>query len=359
MTKGFENFRQSKVTSKARINIPLSMRSSNKNNEINGNNESHFRQIDDKEEIGLERLDSSMKTSSPYITRLTASNSSNTNRPALVRHKMIYKIKFGDFGIDNSNFMEPSGLASNKNDRLYVADTNNHCVKVLRSDGKYIFTIGLKGELLYPNRVAVDPVNGNVVISERCPSHQIQIFSSKGTFLRRFGSRIIQYPRGLAVDHQSRIIVVECKIMRIVIFDKIGSVFSRFYCSRQFQFPNNVAVNRREEIFISDNRLHRIQVFNYNGQFLRSIGCSGLINYPIGVEIDEKDRLVVADNHNNFNVTIFDSQNGQVLGAFESRTKHSQCYDITLVRDGEIFMSSKDFRIYQYIYNSSQSLVKY
>jgi len=271
------------------------------------------------------------------------------------RHKMVYKSKFGDFGSERSNFTEPSGIASDRNNKIYIADTNNHRVQVFSTDGTYEFSIGGDGRLLYPNRVAIDPVKGNVVVSERSPSHQIQVFTSKGEFVRKFGSKVIQHPRGLTVDNQSRVIVVECKVMRVVIFNESGELISKFTCNKQFQFPNNVAVNDREEIFISDNRLHRIQVFSYKGALLRSIGHENLINYPIGVEIDSRGYLIVADNHNNFNITVFDSKNGNLIEAFESRTKHAQCYDITLSRDGELFMSSKDFRIYQYNYGTSVS----
>ncbi|MES1901899.1 MAG: hypothetical protein MHPSP_000094 [Paramarteilia canceri] len=269
------------------------------------------------------------------------------------RMKMVYRAKFGDFGTEKSNFTEPSGIASDKIDRLYVADTNNHRIQVFSTDGCYKFSIGGNGQLLYPNRVAIDHNNGNIVVSERSPSHQIQVFNRNGGFVRRFGSKIIQHPRGLTVDKRSRVIVVECKVMRIIVFSEYGQIISKFNCNKQFQFPNNVAVNQEcDEIYISDNRLHNIQVFSYEGEMLRSIGHNLFINYPIGVEIDSKGRLIVADNHNNFNITIFNSQTGAVLEAFESRTKHAQCYDITLGADGELYMSSKDFRVYQYQYGN-------
>jgi len=273
-------------------------------------------------------------------------------RGPIFRNKMVYKYKFGDFGTEISNFTEPSGIASDRGENLYIADTNNHRIQVFGIDGVYRMTIGGDGELLYPNRVAVDLSNGNVVVTERSPSHQIQIFDKSGRFLRRFGSKVIQHPRGLTVDYQSRIIVIECKVMRVVIFSPMGDVLFKFNCNKLFQFPNNVAVNDREEIFISDNRLHKIQVFSYKGILLRSIGHEYLINYPIGVEIDGEGNLIVADNHNNFNITVLDSQTGELIQAFESRTKHAQCYDITLSKNGELFMSSKDFRIYKYQFDN-------
>ena len=110
---------------------------------------------------------------------------------------------------------------------------------------------------------------------------------------------------GVCVDNMGHIIVVECKVMRVFIFDINGNVLSKFTCSKYLEFPNGVCCNDKQEIFISDNRAHCIKVFSYNGQFLRSIGSEGVTNYPIGVVQNSQGDVLIADNHNNFNLTIF------------------------------------------------------
>lgn len=87
---------------------------------------------------------------------------------------------------------------------------------------------------------------------------------------------------GITVDNKGRIIVVECKVMRVLIFDQNGNVLQKFGCSKHLEFPNGVVVNDKQEIFISDNRAHCVKVFNYEGVFLRKIGGEGITNYPIG-----------------------------------------------------------------------------
>ncbi len=101
------------------------------------------------------------------------------------------------------------------------------------------------------------------------------------------------------------IIVVECKVMRVFIFDTNGNVLNKFTCSKYLEFPNGVCCNDKQEIFISDNRAHCIKVFSYDGQFLRTIGSEGITNYPIGVVQNSQGDVLIADNHNNFNLTIF------------------------------------------------------
>ena len=63
----------------------------------------------------------------------------------------------------------------------------------------------------------------------------MQIFTKFGQFVRKFGADVLQHPRGVAVDPWGRIVVVECKVMRVVIFDMTGAVLGKFSCSRFVQ----------------------------------------------------------------------------------------------------------------------------
>lgn len=269
------------------------------------------------------------------------------------RQKMIYHCKFGEFGVMEGQFTEPSGVAVNAQNDIIVADTNNHRIQIFDKDGRFKFQFGecgkRDGQLLYPNRVAVVRTSGDIIVTERSPTHQIQIYNQYGQFVRKFGANILQHPRGVTVDNKGRIIVVECKVMRVIIFDQAGNVLQKFGCSKHLEFPNGVVVNDKQEIFISDNRAHCVKVFNYEGVFLRQIGGEGITNYPIGVGINAAGEILIADNHNNFNLTIF-TQDGHSVSALESKVKHAQCFDVALMDDGSVVLASKDYRLYIYRY---------
>merc|ERR1719431_418729 len=130
------------------------------------------------------------------------------------RQKMIYHCKFGEFGILEGQFTEPSGVAVTEDNEIIVADTNNHRIQVFDKEGNFKFQFGevgkRDGQLLYPNRVAVVGASGDIVVTERSPSHQVQIFTKHGQFVRKFGADVLQHPRGVTVDNKERIIVVEC-----------------------------------------------------------------------------------------------------------------------------------------------------
>jgi len=269
------------------------------------------------------------------------------------RQKMVYHCKFGEFGVLEGQFTEPSGVAVNAQNDIVVADTNNHRIQIFDKEGRFKFQFGecgkRDGQLLYPNRVAVVRSSGDIIVTERSPTHQVQIYNQYGQFVRKFGANILQHPRGVTVDNKGRIIVVECKVMRVIIFDQAGNVLNKFGCSKHLEFPNGVVVNDRQEIFISDNRAHCVKVFNYEGVYLRQIGGEGITNYPIGVGINAAGEVIIADNHNNFNLSVF-SQDGQLLAALESKVKHAQCFDVSLMDDGSIVLASKDYRLYIYRY---------
>ncbi|XP_076274106.1 tripartite motif-containing protein brain tumor isoform X2 [Rhynchophorus ferrugineus] len=269
------------------------------------------------------------------------------------RQKMIYHCKFGEFGVMEGQFTEPSGVAVNAQNDIIVADTNNHRIQIFDKEGRFKFQFGecgkRDGQLLYPNRVAVVRTSGDIIVTERSPTHQIQIYNQYGQFVRKFGANILQHPRGVTVDNKGRIVVVECKVMRVIIFDQAGAVLQKFGCSKHLEFPNGVVVNDKQEIFISDNRAHCVKVFSYEGVYLRQIGGEGVTNYPIGVGINASGEILIADNHNNFNLTIF-TQEGQLVSALESKVKHAQCFDVALMDDGSVVLASKDYRLYIYRY---------
>jgi tripartite motif-containing protein 2/3 len=313
----------------------------------------------------MEHYSLQQQQSKILATAATSTGLTNGSTPQLIRTKMIYHCKFGKFGINDGQFTEPSGVTINTNNDIIVADTNSHRIQIFDKDGRFKFKFGecgkLDGQLLYPNRVSIVKQTGDIVVTERSPTHQIQIYNKFGQFLRKFGANILQHPRGVCVDYKGRIVVVECKVMRVLIFDLYGNVLQKFNCSKYLEFPNGVccsnptnnpSLNTPEEIYISDNRAHCIKVFDYNGNFIRQIGGEGITNYPIGVGINSNNEILVADNHNNFNLSVF-SQDGQLINALESKVKHAQCFDVGLMDDGSIVLASKDYRIYVYKYMAS------
>ena len=261
------------------------------------------------------------------------------------RQTILCAARLGELGTHAIQFKEPSGVAVNNEGDIFVADANSNIIQVFGKDGVYRRSIGGNGQLMFPNQVAICPKSGRVVVTERAPNNQVQVFTNAGRFVKKFGQGIIENPRGVTVDNRGRIIVIESKVKRVLIFNENGKRLRKFEDPKRLEFPNGVAVNDNEEIFISDNVSHCIQVYNYHGRRLRSIGGQLETDFPIGVCMSSSGELWVADNHNNFNVTVF-NQKGDMVAAYEDRKFHTKCLDFALMKDGSIVVSCQDGRIY-------------
>jgi hypothetical protein len=64
---------------------------------------------------------------------------SRSNNSTLKRQKMIYHQKFGEFGVLEGQFTEPSGVTVNAQGDIIVADTNNHRIQIFDSNGRLDF----------------------------------------------------------------------------------------------------------------------------------------------------------------------------------------------------------------------------
>ena len=293
-----------------------------------------------------------------FSPELTLNKNSNPSPIDMNRTQIKYIFKFGEFGMNNGQLTEPSGVAVNCDNDIIIADTDLHRIQVFDKDGRFKFKFGEcgseEGQLLYPNKVNVVKSTGDIIVTERSPTNQIQIYNKHGKFLRRFSANFLD-PRGVCVDSKDRIIVVDGKIMKVLIFDLMGNLLKNFDCSKYIFLPSalcSLNCKDREEIYISDNKEHCVKAFDYDGNFIRQIGGKGVTTNPIGVKIDSNDEILVFDNHNGFNVTIF-NQDGQFINALMSHDKTVECLDMDLMDNCSIVLSCKDNVVYLYEYKGN------
>ena len=87
-----------------------------------------------------------MPPSTPQMQNNPNSNSSHSAlyppKSQIKRQKMIYHCKFGEFGILEGQFTEPSGVAVNAQNDIIVADTNNHRIQIFDKEGRFKFQFG-------------------------------------------------------------------------------------------------------------------------------------------------------------------------------------------------------------------------
>jgi DNA-binding beta-propeller fold protein YncE len=189
--------------------------------------------------------------------------------------------RFGPLGLN-----APRSIAAGLNDDLYIADSRNHRILHVASDGTLIQEWGTFADQLAggdvpmgtfnePWGVAVGP-DGSVYVSDTW-NHRVQKFTENGEPIKMWG----QYgqplpelpesnssfwgPRGIAVNDQGQVFVADTGNKRIVVFDEEGNYITAFGSAGldpgQFDEPVGVAVGPSGTVYVADTWNQRIQAF--------------------------------------------------------------------------------------------------
>lgn len=171
----------------------------------------------------------------------------------------------------------PTGIARDPQRRLiYVADTYAHDVKVFDDEGRLVNLIGRRGEapgeFNYPVYLAF--ARGELYVTDTMNS-RVQVFSADGDVLQRqFGSRGLYVgnlvrPKGVAVDHEGNVYVMESYYDHLLVFDRLGRFLMAIGGTGtgigKFFLPAGVWTDRRGRIFIADMFNGRVVVFQFLG----------------------------------------------------------------------------------------------
>jgi uncharacterized protein (TIGR03663 family) len=228
----------------------------------------------------------------------------------------------GTQGNDPGKFQKPRNLAVAADGTLYIADTENHRIQHIKTDGTVLQVWGTfadaskgaaPGSTFYePWGIAVAP-DGSIFVADTW-NHRIQKFSATGEFITMWGSfgqaetpTAFWGPRGLAFDSKGHLFVTDTGNKRVVIFDTNGNYISQFgsigMSAGQFDEPVGIAISKGDVVYVADTWNQRIQAFmsDAGGNFspLTSwdvVGWYGqsLDNKPY-MAIDSNDHLFVSD----------------------------------------------------------------
>jgi predicted membrane-bound mannosyltransferase/sugar lactone lactonase YvrE len=174
----------------------------------------------------------------------------------------------------------PRSLAFAKDGTVYVADSRNHRVVHLDSQGNVINVWGTFADGVStppapstfnePWGIAVGP-DGSVYVTDTW-NHRIEKFTREGKYLTAWGTfgqgdtpDSLYGPRGLAVDAQGRVYLTDTGNKRVVVFDSEGRVLTQFGGAGLdpglFDEPVGITVDKNGTIYVVDTWNQRIQTF--------------------------------------------------------------------------------------------------
>ena len=203
-----------------------------------------------------------------------------SQRPTIIEYESTLE------STDDYELSTPMGVAvSAVDNRIYVADSGNHCVKVF--DGatrNYIATLGNTG-------------------------------------VRGFSDTSFSNPCGVAVSSDNHIYVADQSNHCVKVFDganlnyidSLGSDYSGVD-NTEFINPNGVAVSADNLIYVSDQGNNRVQVFDgATRRYIATLGTTGEegsdnmhFNNPMGVAVSTVDNHIYVADCDNHRVQVFD-----------------------------------------------------
>ena len=179
----------------------------------------------------------------------------------------------------------PRAIAMGLDEDFYVADSRNHRVLHIASDGSLLHEWGSYADIFAgdapistfnePWGIAVGP-DGSVYVTDTW-NHRIQKFTRDGRPIKtwgQYGQPVLDLPetasslwgpRGIAIDARGRILVADTGNKRIVIFDQDGNYVTEFgtggFDPGQFDEPVAVAVAPSGTVYVTDTWNQRVQGF--------------------------------------------------------------------------------------------------
>lgn len=171
----------------------------------------------------------------------------------------------------------PTGLAYDaKRGLIYVADTRAHDIKVFDGDGRLLRTLGRHGEgdgefnmptflsFAHDELYVTDAMNNRVQVFKGDSAQPRLNFGARGLFVGN-----LVRPKGVAVDSEGNIYVVESYYDRLLVFDKHGKFLMPIGGTGpetgRFYLPAGVWVDSRNRVFVADMFNGRVVLFQFLG----------------------------------------------------------------------------------------------
>lgn len=211
--------------------------------------------------------------------------------PKGVLTKLVLKEDFsiGEGEQEEEMFSEMTAVEVDKKGNIYILDRKESMIKVFDSKGKYVRTIGKKGqgpgEVNQPVGIRITP--NNELLVEDVFNQRLAVFALDGKFLKNVSTAKALGLAGIAVDSQGNIIgqqVVpsENKLIREV--KKYGSDLNPLFTIVSSDFPNilegkiNIfrflifyVVGKEDHIFYGNPEEYEIKIFNSEGKLVKKI----------------------------------------------------------------------------------------
>ncbi len=208
-----------------------------------------------------------------------------------------------------ANFVSPNGIAAGASDQILVADAQLGIVARLDPRGNPGRAIG-RGVLKRPTGLAYDALHKRIFVADTY-AHDIKVFDDEGQLLKVIGRQgegdgEFNFPTFLAFAG-GELYVADTMNSRIQVFANGGDRWRLSFGRRGLYVgnlvrPKGITVDSDGNIYVVESYYDHLLVFNRDGDFLMAIGGlgqeTGKFYLPAGAWIDSHNRVFVSDMFN-------------------------------------------------------------
>ena len=215
--------------------------------------------------------------------------------------------EFGELGKEDKQFNQPSGVAVDEQDNIYVADDDNNRIQKFKPDGHFHSKVGSeqaggKLQFHYPLGIYFNRTDHCLYVCDQ-GNKRIQVITTDLKFVRFIGDGLLQEPKYVAFDDSNNLYVTDsasaCSNHRVLVFTDKGHLIRTIRHDTQLKQPYGIAIDSNNIVYVSETSQNRISMFTTDGDFIASFGEQGQFRGIKGLSIGRNDSLLVSDNGNN------------------------------------------------------------
>lgn len=188
-------------------------------------------------------------------------------------------LSFGRKGSERGQFNCPSALALDKDENLYIADTNNFRVQIYDKDGIFKDAFGKRGvgveDFQMISDLALDSQGDIYILDEK--ANCVKKFNKEGKFIVAFGKEKFLKPKDLFIDAQDVLYILDAGNQKVWLFNTAGEELAAFGSGGKEKInlinPETMVLDKEGNVFIG-NPAGRFQQF-----FLHHLSCFEKGNY--------------------------------------------------------------------------------
>ena len=178
----------------------------------------------------------------------------------------------GEKGKDSDSFFYPTCICTDDENTLWVTDRWNHRVKRLSADGKTMLSVGEYGSsnVNFSEPVGVQFYGGYVYVADR-NNHKVRIFDKQGNFIRCFGVKGPEKKYFESAEFKKGYIFQSWFVMATKFctpdtsFHKEGNIIGNM------EYPLGLSISEKGEIIVIDSANDRLKWFSRDENLIGTI----------------------------------------------------------------------------------------